>query len=155
MTIRDTAQVKLENIVNILALPGGYAMLDSTQRKFLFGVVLAMVVPADRKVRPAEMQALQNLLKNMQSTEGVLIDTLSMAEMPPNAEKHVDVLAKGLGDLLGPQDRAVFVRHLWEIALSDDELHDFEERLIYRIADGSGVVRKNVAAELAKAAANH
>ena len=155
MTTREIAQARLDHIVHTLGLPGGYAKLDPAQRKFLFSAVLAMVVPADHKVKTCEIQKLQALLKNMQCSSGVIIDTLAMAELPPIAENHVDILAKGLADLLGPQDRADFVRHLWEIALCDDELHDFEERLIYRIADASGIVRKNVIAELAKASANN
>lgn len=155
MTSRANVQLKLDKITTLLAQPSGFARLDPNQRKFLFAAVLAMIVPADGKVKDCERQKLQSLLQANQSSGYMLIDAMNLAELPRDVEKCVDALAKALGELLGAQDRSTLVRHLWELALSDDELHDFEERLIYRIADASGVARKNVAAELAKAAANH
>ncbi len=155
MTTQLTAQQKLDHIVKLLGQPGGFARLDINQRKYLFGVILAMIVPADSKVRECEMEKLQFLLRGLNAQGNVLHDSLSMADRKFDAAANVDVLARAMGELLGAQDRTDFVRHLWELALSDDELHDAEERLIFRIADLSGVTRKHVIAELAKAAAKH
>lgn len=155
MTPQLSAQQKLNQLVKLLGEPGGFARLNINQRKFLFGVILAMIVPADSKVKECELEKLQNLLRGLNTQGHVLNDSMSMAHLKFNAVANVDTLARAMGELLGAQDRAGFVRHLWELALSDDELHNAEERLIFRIADLSGVTRKHVAAELAKAAAKH
>ena len=155
MTPQLSAQQKLNQLVKLLGEPGGFARLNINQRKFLFGVILAMIVPADSKVKECELEKLQNLLRGLNTQGHVLNDSMSMAPLKFNAAANVDTLARAMGELLGAQDRAGFVRHLWELALSDDELHNAEERLIFRIADLSGVTRKHVAAELAKAAAKH
>jgi uncharacterized tellurite resistance protein B-like protein len=155
MTTQTTPQQKLDQIVKLLGHPGGFSRLDPNQRKFLFGVILAMIVPADSKVKECELQKLQDLLRGMNLYGGVLNESMSMADSRSDNMQNVDILARAMGELLGPQDRANFVRHLWELALSDEELHDAEERLIFRIADLSGVTRKHVAAELAKAASKH
>ena len=155
MTTQLTAQQKLDHIVKLLGQPGGFALLDINQRKYLFGVIFAMIVPADSKVKECELEKLQNLLRGLNAQGQVMSDSMTMADRKFDAAGNVEILARAMGELLGAQDRADFVRHLWEIALSDDELHDAEERLIFRIADLSGVTRKHVAAELAKAAAKH
>lgn len=155
MTTLLPAQQKLDHIVKLLGQPGGFARLDTNQRKFLFGVIFAMIVPADSKVRECELVKLQNLLRGLNAQGNVVSDTMSIANKKLDSAENVEILARAMGELLGSQDRSNFVRQLWEIALSDDELHDTEEQLIFRIADLSGVNRKHVAAELAKAAAKH
>jgi uncharacterized tellurite resistance protein B-like protein len=155
MTTQSIAQQKLDQIVKLLGQPGGFARLDPNQRKFLFGVIFAMIVPADSKVKECELVKLQNLLRGLNAQGNVLHESMSMASRKFDADGNVEILARAMGELLGPQDRSNIVRHLWELALCDDELHDAEERLIFRIADLSGVTRKHVAAELAKAAAKH
>jgi uncharacterized tellurite resistance protein B-like protein len=155
MTTQITAQHKLDQIVKLLGQPGGFARLDINQRKFLFGVIFAMIVPADSKVKECELEKLQNLLRGLNAQGSVLNDSMAMADKRFDQAQNVDILARAMGELLGAQDRTDFIRHLWELALIDDELHDAEERLIFRIADLSGVTRKHVAAELAKAASKH
>ena len=154
MTSRALAAEKLDGIVKLLQQPGGYAKLSAQQRKFIYGVLLAMVVPADMNVRKAEISRLTELLgKVLQLTGDKAATSLSLAELPQDAQLHVDILAKAMQELLGAEDRAQFVRHLWDLALCDGELHDLEDRLIFRIADRSGLPRKLVAEQLAKASA--
>jgi uncharacterized tellurite resistance protein B-like protein len=54
---------------------------------------------------------------------------------------------------LGIEDRCTMIANLWELALCDDELHGFEEKMVYKVADLSDVPRKKVAELMAKAAA--
>jgi uncharacterized tellurite resistance protein B-like protein len=156
MTSRDTAQVKFDALLNIIRKPGGYARLSIAQRKFLYGVLLASVVPADRAVKPEEIAMLrQQLQKFLQISGDSSHDTVAMASLPQMEMREIEVMAEALGELLGVQDRTTFVRHLWELALADGELHVEEEKLIFRISDVSGVPRKQVAEQLARVAAQH
>jgi uncharacterized tellurite resistance protein B-like protein len=150
MTTRDDAQARLSHILSILKTPAGFSKLNPNQKKFLFGVVLSSVVPSDRVVKPCEKEALQSQLNQFLHLQGeAQTEAIALADMPPLNPANVDDMARALSELLGVQDRAMLVRHLWELALSDNELHSDEEKLIFRIADVAGVPRKQVAEQLA------
>ena len=150
MTTRDDAQARLEHILAVLKTPAGFSRLNPNQKKFLFGVVLSSVVPSDRIVKACEKEVLQNQLAQFLHLQGdARTEAIAMAEMPPMNPVNVDDMARALTELLGVHDRALLVRHLWELALCDNELHSDEEKLIYRIADVAGVPRKQVAEQLA------
>jgi uncharacterized tellurite resistance protein B-like protein len=152
-TNRNAAKSHLEELLLILARPGGFARLTTVQRKFLMGLVLAAIVPADNRIRNVELERLQMVLKGSLHIGGdIALESLSMAEGQSNLEGHVATLAKALPDLLGIEDRCTLIAHLWELALCDNELHAFEEQLVYKVADVSGVPRKKVAELMARAA---
>ena len=141
-------------MLQILAKPGGFAKLTNVQRKFLMGIVLAAIVPVDKRIRNVELERLQVLLKSSLHINGqVALESLSIAEGQIDLEEHIAPLAKALPDLLGIEDRCTLIAHLWELALCDNELHSFEEQLVYKVADLSGVPRKKVAELMARAAA--
>jgi uncharacterized tellurite resistance protein B-like protein len=151
---RAAAQIHLDEILQILSKPGGFAKLNSVQRKFLLGVVLAAVVPADKRIRNVELECLQVMLKSsLQIGNDIAMEALAIAEGHPEKTVPIEVLAKALPDLLGIEDRCTLISNLWELALCDDELHSFEEHLIYKVADLSDVPRKKVAELMARAAA--
>ncbi len=150
MTTRDDAQARLEQILAVLKTPAGFSRLNPNQKKFLFGVVLSSVVPSDRVVKACEKVTLQNQLNQfLHLHREAQTEAIALSDMPPLNPVNVDDMARALTDLLGVHDRALLVRHLWELALCDDELHAEEEKLIYRIADVAGVPRKQVAEQLA------
>lgn len=154
MTTRDAARAKFDQLLVLIRKPGGYARLSIPQRKFLYGVLLASVVPADRAVKPEEIAELRQQLQRFLHLNGEPgHEAVAMASLPPHEKAEVDALAEALGELLGVQDRSTFIRHLWELALSDGELHAEEEKLIFRISDVSGVPRKQVAEQLARVTA--
>jgi uncharacterized tellurite resistance protein B-like protein len=150
MTIRDDAQAHLAQITSVLKTPSGFSKLNPSQKKFLFGIVLASVVPSDRIVKPCEKENLQGQLNQFLHMHGAQqSEAMALADMPPMNPADLDSLASSLADLLGMQDRAMLVRHLWELALCDGELHSDEEKLIFRISDVAGIPRKQVAEQLA------
>ena len=59
-----------------------------------------------------------------------------------------------LTELLSIEDRISLIGLLWDIAISDDELHGTEETMIYKIADSTGVPRKRVVEQQARAQGN-
>jgi uncharacterized tellurite resistance protein B-like protein len=151
---RQAAKVHLDEIVQILGKPGGFAKLNSVQRKFLMGIVLAAIIPADKCIRNIELERLQVLLKTSLHINGsVALESIAMAEGATEMSEPLEALAKALPDLLGIEDRCTLIAHLWELALCDNELHSFEEQLVYKVADLSGVPRKKVAELMARAAA--
>ncbi len=53
---RQSAKTHLDEVLLILAKPGGYAKLSPTQRKFIVGITLAAIIPADKRIRSHEEQ---------------------------------------------------------------------------------------------------
>jgi uncharacterized tellurite resistance protein B-like protein len=153
-SIRHSAREHADELLLRLALPGGFAKLTTVQRKFLLGLVLASIVPADKRVRNIELERLQVMLKQSLGIGGdVALESVAMAEGHTDLSESVVKLAKALPDLLGIEDRCNLISQLWELALCDHELHSFEEQLVYKVADLSEVPRKKVAELMARAAA--
>jgi uncharacterized tellurite resistance protein B-like protein len=153
---RQAAKQHLQDILQLLSKPGGFARLTTVQRKFLMGLVLAAIVPADKRIRNIELERLQVLLRSGLNINGdAAAESMAMAEGQVDMSGSLEKLAAALPDLLGIEDRCTLVAHLWELALCDNELHSFEEQLVYRVADLSGVPRKKVAELMARAAARN
>jgi uncharacterized tellurite resistance protein B-like protein len=151
---RIAARQHLDELLVLLAKPGGFAKLSPVQRKFLMGLVLAAIVPADNRIRNIELERLQVMLKSSLHISGsAAMESLAMAENAKDQNINIEALAKALPDLLGIEDRCTMIANLWELALCDDELHGFEEKMVYKVADLSDVPRKKVAELMAKAAA--
>lgn len=151
---RAAARLHLDEIILLLQKPGGFSKLTTVQRKFLMGLVLAAIVPADKRIRNIELERLQLLLKSSLRINGeVAMESLALADNNTLDPINIEVLAKALPELLGIEDRCTIITNLWELALCDDELHSFEEKLVYKIADLSEVPRKKVAELMARAAA--
>jgi uncharacterized tellurite resistance protein B-like protein len=153
---RQSAKIHLEETILILSKPGGFAKLTTVQRKFLMGIVLAAIVPADKRIRNIEMERLQVLLRSSLHISGqAALESMALAEGQLDLEEPVKIIAKAMQDLLGIEDRCTLIAHLWELALCDNELHSYEEQLVYKVADLSGVPRKKVAELMARAAARN
>jgi uncharacterized tellurite resistance protein B-like protein len=153
MAVRMSAVDNLERIVATLGKPGGFAKLTLDQRKFMLGVALAAVVPADLKIKHTEVGHLQKIIKTrLHCPASMSEDILSLACSKPQSILVTETLAKALPELLGAEDLINMIGHLWELAIIDNDLHAEEEKLVYRVADIAGVPRKRVAEQLAKAA---
>jgi uncharacterized tellurite resistance protein B-like protein len=147
------AEAHLNSVIETLRKPSGFALLSSEQRSYLLACLLASVVPVDGKVKPCEMEMLeQHLHTRMQARGNVMAETLTVARYGLCREQAVELGASRLPDLLGIEDRCNLIGMLWDIALCDHELHASEEERIYTIADQAGVPRKKVAEQQARAA---
>ncbi len=144
----------MAEIMSLLESPAGFAKLQPNQRKFLTAAVLGSIVPADGKIRPVEMEHLEAHLKQKYRLN---LETLKLAMSYANtglAAEQLQIAAHELTELLSIEDRTKLIGLLWDVAICDDELHSSEESMIYKIADSSGVPRKRVAEQQARAQAN-
>ena len=152
MAVRLSAIEQLGTIVATLSRPGGFAKLGPEQRKFILGVTMAAVIPADMKIKHAEVAHLQQLISTrLKCPKTMSEDIVSLACSKPQSTDVTDALAKVLPELLGAEDLANMIGSFWELAIADHDLHSSEERLVYRMADIAGVPRKRVAEQLARA----
>jgi uncharacterized tellurite resistance protein B-like protein len=153
-TKSTNARTMIAQIIERIATPNGFAKLSPVQRKFLLAAILSSIVPADGKVREIEIDHLrQHLQHKYQLNAEQLREALAFAGhgLPGNQMQQA---AKHLPDLLSIDDRASLIGMMWDIALSDKELHTSEEAMIYKFADDAGVARKKVVEQQARIAAN-
>lgn len=152
MAVRLSAVDQVETIMNTLTQPSGFAGLTVDQRKFILGVAMAAVVPADLKIKHAEVEHLQKIISGrLKCPKTMSEDILSLACSKPQSSEVTEALARVLPELLGAEDLTNLIGSLWELAIIDHDLHTKEEALVYRMADIAGVPRKRVAEQLARA----
>lgn len=145
---------QIEALISRALTPGGFATLSVEQRKYLFAMILAAVVPADGLVRDVEMKhLLAHLAGRYQMQARSLERAAHLVTSRLASSETAHKLASRMPDLLSIDDRSSMIGMLWDLALCDKELHAQEEELIYRIADQAGVPRKKVAELQARAAA--
>ena len=142
----------LQDILNIVKLPSGFSRLTPMQRRALVAAILASVIPIDGRVRDIEIKHFIDHLQNKyQFTKDEQKIALSFLRNGLTPEQLKDA-AKQLQELLSADDRANLVGMMWDVALSDHELHPQEEHLILSVADIAGVARKRVIEERTRAA---
>jgi uncharacterized tellurite resistance protein B-like protein len=135
-----------------LKSPKGVASLSIEDRKFLFAVMIASVVPSDHKVKAVETDKLASILKQKYGLQGeVFTKAMIFARGEYASREDIKSLAIQLESLLSAEDRAELVGSMWDVALSDKELHQLEEQLIYSVADAAGLPRKRTAEQQARA----
>jgi uncharacterized tellurite resistance protein B-like protein len=140
-------------IARKLHAPAGIASLTLDERKFLLALLLAAVVPADRKIKPEEIGALGQLLQTRYGLRGELYTkAMVFARGQFASREEFRVVARKIEDLLSIEDRCRLIGEMWDIALSDNELHETEERLILEIARDAGIPRKRAIEQQARAA---
>ena len=144
----------ITEIIAMLDTPNGFSRLNSNQRKFLLAAILGTIVPIDGKIKAIEVQHLKSHLQTKYNLNAdILKSALSYANIGLSAE-HMKKASSKLQELLSIDDRTNLISMLWDIALSDDELHSSEEAMIYSLADNAGVPRKRVAAQQVRVQSN-
>jgi uncharacterized tellurite resistance protein B-like protein len=121
----------------------------------LLACILAAMVPADGKIRQVETEQLEVLLRGRYGLRQTEIDKdIEFCMDDPN-RTLVQQAARHMVDLLSIEDRITLVGQLWDIALSDRELHHAEESLVYELADKLQVPRKRVIEQQARSASRN
>jgi uncharacterized tellurite resistance protein B-like protein len=150
--LKDNAHQHVEEIMQAVAKPDGYARLTQTQRKFLLAAVLGSMVPADSKVKDVELQRIKTHLATKYFLAPQLLDEALVIAHEGLSGGGVEKAAKSIAELLNIDDRINLIGLLWDIALCDLELAQEEENLVYKVADLAQVPRKKVVEQQARVA---
>lgn len=127
--------------------------LKPEERRLAVTVLLAALVPADRKVREVEIDRLIQISVEHYKVPGHAVRTIvSIAQAKAFHTDELRGVASLVPEILNIEDRCTLVGMLWDIALCDKELHSLEEEAIYLIADKLGVPRKKTVEQQARAA---
>lgn len=144
----------ITDIMATLETPNGFSKLQPNQRKILLAAILGSIIPCDGKIREVEVKHLRDhLQQRFGLTTTILKSAIAHASIGLNPEYLKKACAQ-LPELLSIEDRTNLIGMLWDIALCDHELHSTEEKMIYAVADSSGVPRKRVAEMQSRAQSN-
>ena len=148
-------QVAIAQIIEKISTPNGFARLTPQQRRLLLAAVLSSIVPADGLIHDVEIEHLEKHLNSkFQFSKEALRNALALAHQKAT-QSEIEILARHLPELLSIEDRTQLIGMLWDVALCDQDLHQSEENLIYKVADAAGVLRKRVVEQEAIAASRN
>jgi uncharacterized tellurite resistance protein B-like protein len=129
-------------------------VFDEDDHRVAAAALLVHAVNADGVRTDSEMAELEVLLKERFSLDDREVAALIEAADERNRE------ALDLGAFTGivrrsytPEGRARIVEMMWEIVFADGTLHEFEDNLVWRVADMIGVERDTRRAIRARVAA--
>ena len=133
---------------------------DLDDPRLAVAALMAHVVAVDGAVTPREQSRWEGELARRYDMTAE--EARALAEAGRAAELETSDLmtfTAGLTRRLAPAERLDVVRMLWEMVLADGEIHEFEDNVVWRIADLLGIgprdrmlLRKEVEAEHEEAA---
>ena len=133
---------------------GGVTKLSIDERKFAIAMLISSVIPADKRVLDVEIACLNKILQSKYHVNTNTLREVDELTIHGNFNTtNIENYASKIPELLSIEDRCILVGQLWDVALSDHDLDPAEERLVFRIADATGVPRKRVIQQQARAAA--
>ncbi len=116
--------------------------------KFL---MLSQMIPADGIIRESEIKKLLKLISRRFGVEREIVnECVKLTEYNQQSAVPIDELVGRIKDKMDQKHLETLIRDLWDMALSDNELHDREEALIYAISDKLGIRRRVVIAQQEK-----
>ena len=116
--------------------------------KFL---VLSQMIPADGIIRESEIKKLLKLISRRFGIDREIVkQCVKLTGYNQQSAVPMDELVSRIRDKMDQKHLETLIRDLWDVALSDNELHDREEALIYAISDKLGIRRRDVIAQQEK-----
>ena len=121
--------------------PAAHRFTDDDKRLAL-AALLVHCTAIDGVVDEVERQRLRLVLAEEFALAGEELETL-IAEAVAADNEAVDLyrFTSVLTRNLAAEDRVHVVEHLWEIVFADGKVHEFEENLVWRVAELLGVAR--------------
>ncbi|MCB1378525.1 MAG: TerB family tellurite resistance protein [Alphaproteobacteria bacterium] len=127
--------------------------LRTEERRLAITVLLAALVPADRKIRDVEIDRLIKISVEQYKVPTPAVNIIcNIAQAKSFASAELESYAALVPEILNIEDRCILIGMLWEIALCDKELHILEEEAIHVIAKKMGVPHKKTLEQHARAA---
>lgn len=134
-----------------------------TQRHFAeddarlaLSALLVHCTSVDGAISPAEQRKLRELLTRTFGVTGADLDTL-LADADAADREAVDLyrFTSVLKRQMSDEERVRVVENLWEIVFADGQSHEFEENLVWRIAELLAVSRQDRIAQKQVAAGSN
>lgn len=127
------------------------ARCHDIEAKIAASLLMSHIIPADGKILDCETKRLCKLfVRRFGVNQTVADEFLSLTQLNQKPLVSVEELALAIKAKYSQKQLKSLIRDLWNIALSDNELHACEESLVYAVADFLGVSRRDLVSEQAK-----
>ena len=129
---------------------------EPNDTRLALAALLVHTVAIDGVVSDAERTKLRDLLARNFGLKGEDLDLL-IADASAAESDAVDLyrFTSVLKHRMGADERIRVIENLWEMAFADGTAHEFEENLIWRVAELLGVSRRDRIAMKIRVAGNH
>ncbi len=109
---------------------------DASDKKLAAAALMFHVIAADGVVKPKEREKLSSVLCNHYDVDSGEIEKLIEQATEADSEA-VDLYAftSVLKRQMSKDERILLVEDLWEMVFADDELHEFEDNIVWRVAE--------------------
>jgi uncharacterized tellurite resistance protein B-like protein len=127
--------------------------LGADDSRLALAALLVHCTAVDGVVSETERETLRGLLIRSFTLSDTDLDTL-IADATALEHEAVDLyrFTSVLKRQLSEEERVAAIEHLWEIVYADGKSHEFEENLVWRVAELIGVSRRDrIASKLAVA----
>ncbi len=134
----------LRDFVRRLGVAEEERHVGADDTRLALAALLVRCMAIDGTVSEAERQTLRDLLLRNYTLSDTDLDTL--IEDATRAEHEaVDIyrFTSVLKRQMSEEERVRVIEHLWEIVYADGKTHEFEENLVWRVAELMGVHRRD------------
>lgn len=115
------------------------------ETKVATALLLCAIIPVDGRIRECEKSRLLKLGARRFGIESDIVETFwQQNETRTFADANIDQLADYLKTNCSHRRLLALIRDLWDIATVDRELDPREEAMIYKLADKTGIARRDV-----------
>ena len=109
---------------------------DASDKKLAAAALMFHVIAADGIVKPKEREKLRSVLCSHYDVDAGDIETLiEQATEADNEAVDLYAFTSILKRQMSKDERILLVEDLWEMVFADDELHEFEDNIVWRVAE--------------------
>ncbi len=111
-------------------------LFDANDKKLAAAALMFHVIAADGIVQPQEDEKLRSILCTHYDVNEDDIDKLvEQATMADSEAVDLYAFTSTLKSQLSSDERILLVEDLWEMVFADGELHEFEDNIVWRVAE--------------------
>ncbi len=111
-------------------------LFDADDTRLAAAALMFHVIAADGIVRPKENQRLHAILSsNYDISENEIDQLIDQARTADSEAIDLYAFTSVLKRKLSAEKRITLVEHLWEMVFADGELHEFEDNIVWRVAE--------------------
>ena len=111
-------------------------LFDASDKKLAAAALMFHVIAADGVVQEEEQAKLRSILCTHYDVDAADIEKLvQQAKLADSEAVDLYAFTSTLKNQLSNDERILLVEDLWEMVFADGELHEFEDNIVWRVAE--------------------
>lgn len=117
---------------------------DTSDKNLAIAALMFHVIAADGVVQPKEREKLRSILStHYDVSEDDIEELIEQATKADSEAVDLFAFTRVLKHQLSSEERILLVEDLWEMVFADGELHEFEDNIVWRVAELIAVSRQD------------